>query len=128
MTPHRSKPLLTKWSSAVETCNQDFCPRAREGCPFTNPHILIFDEATSALDYESEAIIQRNMQTICKGRTVIIIAYRLSAVRHAHRIAVMERGGIVELGTHEALLQQGGAYAKLWAMQSGAGPSSGGAH
>ncbi len=93
---------------------------------FTNPRILIFDEATSALDYESEAIIQRNMQTICKGRTVIIIAHRLSAVRHANRIAVMERGNIVELGTHETLLQQPGAYAKLWAMQSGTAPSAGG--
>ncbi len=85
---------------------------------FTNPRILIFDEATSALDYESEAIIQRNMQTISKGRTVIIIAHRLSAVRNANRIAVMERGNIVELGHHDALLAQGGAYAKLWALQS----------
>jgi ABC-type methionine transport system ATPase subunit len=63
---------------------------------FTNPRILILDEATSALDYESEAIIQRNMAHICKGRTVLIIAHRLSAVRHAHRIIVMEKGQIVE--------------------------------
>ncbi len=69
---------------------------------FTNPRILILDEATSALDYESEAIIQRNMQHICKGRTVLIIAHRLSAVRHAHRIIVMEQGQIVESGNHEA--------------------------
>jgi subfamily B ATP-binding cassette protein HlyB/CyaB len=85
---------------------------------FANPRILIFDEATSALDYESEAIIQRNMAHICKGRTVIIIAHRLSAVRDAHRIVVMERGRIVESGPHSQLVkQQGGTYAALWALQ-----------
>ncbi len=85
---------------------------------FTSPRILIFDEATSALDYESEAIIQRNMAAICKGRTVIVIAHRLSAVRHAHRIVAMDKGRIVEVGPHEALLRQGGLYAHLWRMQS----------
>jgi len=86
---------------------------------FTQPRILIFDEATSALDYESEAIIQRNMRAIAKGRTVIIIAHRLSAVRHAHRIIAMERGCIVETGTHEQLLAcEGGIYGRLWRMQS----------
>jgi subfamily B ATP-binding cassette protein HlyB/CyaB len=69
---------------------------------FTNPRILILDEATSALDYESEAIIQKNMAHICKGRTVLIIAHRLSAVRNAHRIIVMDKGQIVEMGPHEA--------------------------
>ena len=93
---------------------------------FTNPRILIFDEATSALDYESEAIIQRNMVSICKGRTVLIIAHRLSAVRHANRIIVMDKGQIVEAGPHEALLQkQGGLYAKLWRMQDGGQPTEG---
>ena len=87
---------------------------------FTNPRILILDEATSALDYESEAIIQRNMGHICKGRTVLIIAHRLSAVRNANRIIVMDKGRIVEAGSHEALLQQSkGLYAHLWAMQDG---------
>ena len=86
---------------------------------FTHPRILIFDEATSALDYESEAVIQRNMQVICKGRTVIVIAHRLSSVRQAQRIVVMDKGRIVETGPHEALLQGGGIYAQLWAMQSG---------
>ena len=86
---------------------------------FTQPRILIFDEATSALDYESEAIIQRNMRAICQGRTVIVIAHRLSAVRHAERIVVMDKGRIVESGPHEALLRSGGVYAQLWAMQSG---------
>jgi len=88
---------------------------------FTNPRILILDEATSALDYESEAILQRNMSAICQGRTVIIIAHRLSSVRQAHRIIAMDKGRIVEEGAHEALLlQPKGLYAYLWAMQSGA--------
>lgn len=86
----------------------------------SNPRILIFDEATSALDYESEHIIQQNMKAICKGRTVLIIAHRLSAVRDAHRIIVMERGQIVEEGTHAVLTtRDGGHYAKLHRMQQG---------
>src|SRR5207248_10245271 len=67
----------------------------------TNPRILIFDEATSALDYESENIIQRNMQRIATGRTVLIIAHRLSAVRHADRILTIEAGRLVEDGSHD---------------------------
>jgi subfamily B ATP-binding cassette protein HlyB/CyaB len=93
---------------------------------FTNPRILIFDEATSALDYESEAIIQRNMAHICQGRTVLIIAHRLSAVRNAHRIIVMDKGQIVEAGPHEALVNQAkGLYAYLWRMQDGGQPTEG---
>ena len=85
----------------------------------TNPKILIFDEATSALDYESERIIQDNMRFIAKGRTVIIIAHRLSAVRDMHAIAVMEHGEIIEQGTHaELLTQPNGRYARLHAMQA----------
>ncbi|CAD5201461.1 type I secretion system permease/ATPase [Pseudomonas sp. FEN] len=85
-----------------------------------NPRILIFDEATSALDYESERIIQHNMQAICKGRTVIIIAHRLSAVRDANRIIVMDRGQIVEQGTHaELLAHQAGHYSRLHRLQQG---------
>jgi len=87
---------------------------------FSNPRILILDEATSALDYESEAIIQRNMAHICQGRTVLIIAHRLSSVRQAHRIIVMDQGRIVEAGPHEALLKQPkGLYAHLWRLQDG---------
>jgi subfamily B ATP-binding cassette protein HlyB/CyaB len=85
-----------------------------------NPRILIFDEATSALDYESERIIQQNMQDICKGRTVIIIAHRLSAVRDANRILVMDRGQIVEQGNHaELLAHQAGHYSRLHRLQQG---------
>jgi len=85
-----------------------------------NPRILIFDEATSALDYESEKIIQDNMRRICHGRTVLIIAHRLSAVRDANRIVVLERGEIAEVGSHEVLLARpGGIYAHLHALQQG---------
>ncbi len=87
---------------------------------FTNPRILIFDEATSALDYESEAILQRNMASICKGRTVIVIAHRLSSVRQSHRIIVLDKGRLVEEGSHDALLARtDGLYAHLWSMQAG---------
>ena len=86
----------------------------------TQPRILILDEATSALDYESESIIQNNMREICKGRTVFIIAHRLSAVRQCHRILVVERGQIAEQGNHQQLLQQQGHYARLHALQAGA--------
>jgi subfamily B ATP-binding cassette protein HlyB/CyaB len=85
----------------------------------THPRILIFDEATSALDYESERIIQANMRSICKGRTVIIIAHRLAAVRNCDRIISVIEGGIVEDGTHEELMTTPNSfYGKLWRMQS----------
>jgi subfamily B ATP-binding cassette protein HlyB/CyaB len=84
-----------------------------------DPRILIFDEATSSLDYESEAVIQQNMAQICKGRTVFIVAHRLSTVRPAHRIYVVERGEIVEQGSHEELLRLKGFYARLQQYQDG---------
>jgi len=84
-----------------------------------DPRILIFDEATSSLDYESEAVIQHNMAQICKGRTVCIVAHRLSTVRLAHRIYVVERGEIVEQGSHEELLRMKGFYMRLQQYQDG---------
>jgi subfamily B ATP-binding cassette protein HlyB/CyaB len=85
----------------------------------TNPRILIFDEATSALDYESERIIQQNMQEIAKGRTVFIIAHRLSTVRRTDRIVTIDAGRIVEDGTHDDLINTGGRYASLHRLQAG---------
>jgi len=84
-----------------------------------DPRILIFDEATSALDYESERIIQHNMKEIAKGRTVLIIAHRLSTVRAADRIVTLEHGRLVEDGTHDALIKTGGRYAALHRLQGG---------
>jgi ATP-binding cassette, subfamily B, bacterial HlyB/CyaB len=83
------------------------------------PRILIFDEATSALDYESERIIQQNMTQIASGRTVFIVAHRLSTVRFADRILTLDRGRLVEDGTHDELIRTGGRYANLYRLQSG---------
>ena len=83
------------------------------------PRILIFDEATSALDYESERIIQQNMAQIAAGRTVFIVAHRLSTVRFADRILTLDRGRLMEDGTHDELIRTGGRYANLYRLQSG---------
>jgi ATP-binding cassette, subfamily B, bacterial HlyB/CyaB len=85
----------------------------------SNPRILIFDEATSALDYESERIIQDNMRRISEGRTVFVIAHRLSTLRRVDRIITIERGRIVEDGTHDELVRSNGRYAKLHYLQAG---------
>jgi subfamily B ATP-binding cassette protein HlyB/CyaB len=85
----------------------------------TEPHVLIFDEATSALDYESERVIQQNMAQIATGRTVFIIAHRLSTVRFADRILTLDHGRLAEDGTHDELVQRGGRYATLHRLQSG---------
>ncbi|MFC5756587.1 type I secretion system permease/ATPase [Rhizobium sp. GCM10022189] len=88
----------------------------------TNPRILIFDEATSALDYESERVIQANMGQIASGRTVIIIAHRLAAIRPCNRIVGMKDGRIVEVGSHDELLgRPDGLYSRLWALQNDRG-------
>jgi len=81
--------------------------------------ILVLDEATSALDSEVEAAIQQNLEKLMAGKTVIAIAHRLSTIAHLDRLVVIDRGRIVEEGTHEELLARGGIYADLWARQSG---------
>lgn len=83
----------------------------------SNPRILIFDEATSALDYESESIIQNNLQEICKGRTVLIIAHRLSTLKDANKIMVIDNGELVEFDTKEKLMSNQGLYYYLYNMQ-----------
>jgi ATP-binding cassette subfamily B protein len=82
-----------------------------------NPPILIFDEATSALDSKSEKAIQAELERISVGRTTLVIAHRLSTVMNADEILVLDAGRIVERGTHRALLERGGAYAQMWALQ-----------
>lgn len=83
----------------------------------TNPKILIFDEATSALDYESEKIIQENLTSICKGRTVLIIAHRLSTLRDADYIMALDKGSLIEYDTHKNLLDKKGLYNHLYTQQ-----------
>ena len=85
----------------------------------SEPRVLIFDEATSALDYESEQIFQRNLAQIGVGRTVLIIAHRLSTVRFADRILTLDHGRLIEDGPHDDLVHKGGRYATLYRMQSG---------
>ena len=88
---------------------------------YRDPAILVLDEATSAVDNETEAAIQRALHEAARGRTTLVVAHRLSTVRHADAIHVMEAGRIVESGTHEALLGRGCAYAALWRLQAGEG-------
>jgi ATP-binding cassette subfamily B protein len=84
-----------------------------------DPPVLILDEATAAVDNDTEAAIQNSLETITADRTTLVIAHRLSTVRHADRIVVMEQGRIVESGRHDDLLAAGGAYANLWRVQAG---------
>jgi ATP-binding cassette, subfamily B, bacterial len=82
-----------------------------------NPRILILDEATSSLDSESEALVQEALERIMEDRTVFVIAHRLATVRRVDRILVMEKGQVMESGTHGELLAQGGRYAGFYAQQ-----------
>lgn len=92
-----------------------------------DPPILLLDEATSAVDNETEAAIQRSLARASEGRTTLIVAHRLSTIRHADKIVVLEAGRVVEEGTHEDLLARRGSYARLWAVQTGERVATGGA-
>jgi ATP-binding cassette subfamily B protein len=82
-----------------------------------NPTLLVLDEATSSVDTETELLIQRAIDTLIQGRTSIVIAHRLSTIRRANKILVLDKGSIVESGTHESLLELKGKYAKLYELQ-----------
>lgn len=84
---------------------------------YKNPPILIFDEATSQLDTESEKLVQEAINNLMKGRTVIVIAHRLSTVMHADKIVVIDKGKIIDMGTHEELFAHNALYKKLYEMQ-----------
>jgi ATP-binding cassette subfamily B protein len=86
-----------------------------------DPPILVLDEATSSVDNETEAAIQRSLETVSRDRTTLVIVHRLSTVRHADRIHVLEDGRVTEAGTHDELLGGGGLYAALWRVQTGEG-------
>lgn len=83
------------------------------------PAILVLDEATSAVDNETEAAIQQSLRVATADCTALVVAHRLSTVRHAHRIWVLDAGQIVEFGTHDELVAANGAYAALWRVQTG---------
>jgi ATP-binding cassette subfamily B protein len=92
-----------------------------------DPPVLVLDEATSAVDNETEAAIQRSLTRVAQGRTTIVVAHRLSTVRHADRIYLLQDGAVAEQGTHDELVALGGAYAALWRVQTGEAVATGAA-
>lgn len=115
--PHRYETIVGERGQKLSGGQRQRIAIAR--AVLKNPPILILDEATSAVDNETEAAIQRSLEKITKNRTTIAIAHRLSTVRNADYIYVMEQGKLVESGTHENLLEAPGIYAGLWRVQSG---------
>ena len=91
-----------------------------------DPRILILDEATSNLDSESELLIQQSLSRLMRGRTSFVIAHRLSTIRHADRIVVLDKGTIIEAGSHDELLERRGRYAELLRLQIEGQPVHGG--
>lgn len=94
-------------------------PAANAAVKQKNPAVLILDEATSAIDNETEAAIQRSLRTATANCTALVVAHRLSTVRHADRIWVLDAGRIAEAGTHDELIETGGKYAAMWSVQTG---------
>jgi subfamily B ATP-binding cassette protein MsbA len=82
-----------------------------------NPDVLILDEATSALDTLTEQLVRQAIEELCRDRTTIVIAHRLSTVQKADQIAVLDKGQVLEIGTHKELLQKGGYYSRVYSMQ-----------
>ena len=108
------------WSEKVATaCRADNVSVAIARAVLKDAPLLILDEATSAVDNETEAALQRSIERISRDRTTIVIAHRLSTVRNADRIVVLEEGEVIEDGRHDDLVNLDGVYARLWSVQTG---------
>ena len=122
--PDLSKPYLMDGQHSLERGGKRLSGGQRQRLAIARAIIkdaplLILDEATSAVDNETEAALQRSIQKISNDRTTLIVAHRLSTIRNADEIIVLDNGKIVEKGTHDSLLNHDGVYAKLWSVQTG---------